>query len=73
MVDKGSGESYESWKSVTATLSRQTRVCAYDRAGYGRSEPGPVPRDSQRAVEGAINIGAQERGHDAGATFTWLT
>jgi pimeloyl-ACP methyl ester carboxylesterase len=24
-----------------------TRVCAYDRAGYGFSDPGPLPRDGQ--------------------------
>ncbi len=48
VIDTGLGESYESWESVIATLSRQTRVCAYDRAGYGRSEPGPMPRESKR-------------------------
>jgi pimeloyl-ACP methyl ester carboxylesterase len=33
------------------SLSLETRVCAYDRAGYGQSEPGPMPRDSQRAAD----------------------
>ena len=33
VIDTGLGESYESWESVIATLSRQTGVCAYDRAG----------------------------------------
>jgi pimeloyl-ACP methyl ester carboxylesterase len=51
VIDTGVGETYESWESVIETISRQTRVCAYDRAGYGRSEPGPMPRDSQRAVD----------------------
>lgn len=32
-------------------LSTNTRVCAYDRAGYGQSEPGPLPRNSQREAE----------------------
>jgi pimeloyl-ACP methyl ester carboxylesterase len=50
VIDTGLGESYESWVHVITTLSRQTRVCAHDRAGYGRSEPGPMPRDSQRAA-----------------------
>lgn len=50
VIDTGLGESYESWGHVITTLSRQTRVCAHDRAGYGRSEPGPMPRDSQRAA-----------------------
>lgn len=51
VIDTGMGESYESWESVIAALSHQTRVCAYDRAGYGRSEPGPMPRDSRRAAD----------------------
>lgn len=51
VIDTGVGETYESWDSVIETISRQTRVCAYDRAGYGRSEPGPMPRDSQRAAD----------------------
>lgn len=50
VIDTGLGESYESWDHVINTLSNQTRVCAYDRAGYDRSEPGPMPRDSQQAA-----------------------
>jgi len=51
VIDTGVGETYESWESVIAPLSRETRVCAYDRAGYGQSKPGPMPRDSQRAAD----------------------
>jgi pimeloyl-ACP methyl ester carboxylesterase len=51
VIDPGLGESYESWGYVTTELSLQTRVCAYDRAGYGRSDPGPMPRDSQRTAD----------------------
>ena len=51
VIDTGVGETYESWETVIETIGRQTRVCAYDRAGYGRSEPGPMPRDSQRAAD----------------------
>ena len=32
-------------------LRADTRVCAYDRAGYGKSEPDPLPRASQRAAQ----------------------
>jgi pimeloyl-ACP methyl ester carboxylesterase len=32
---------------VQPAISQSTRVCAYDRAGYGWSEPGPEPRDAQ--------------------------
>jgi pimeloyl-ACP methyl ester carboxylesterase len=31
-------------------LAKLTRVCIYDRAGYGRSEPSFKPRDSQQIV-----------------------
>jgi pimeloyl-ACP methyl ester carboxylesterase len=50
VIDTGLGESYESWESVITMLSHQTRVCAYDRAGYGQSEPGPMPRESKRTA-----------------------
>lgn len=50
-IDTGLGETYEGWESVIEQLSRENRVCAYNRAGYGESEPGPMPRDSQRAAD----------------------
>jgi pimeloyl-ACP methyl ester carboxylesterase len=31
-------------------LSQTTRVCAFDRSGYGWSEPGPRPRDGAQVV-----------------------
>ncbi len=51
VIDPGVGETYESWESMIESLSHETRVCAYDRTGYGQSEPGPMPRDSQRAAD----------------------
>ena len=30
---------------VLPAVAGFTRVCAYDRAGYGQSDPGPEPRD----------------------------
>lgn len=51
VIDTGIGETYESWESIIESLSRETRVCSYDRAGYGQSEPGPMPRDSQRSAD----------------------
>ena len=36
------------WYPVIERLSQDTTVCAYDRAGYGWSEPGPSPRTSER-------------------------
>ncbi len=34
------------WIKVQPEVARFTRVCSYDRAGYGWSEPGPEPRTS---------------------------
>lgn len=51
VIDTGLGENTEGWASFIESLGHETRVCAYDRAGYGQSEPGPMPRDSQRAAD----------------------
>lgn len=32
------------WSLVQADIAAKTRICAYDRAGFGWSEPGPRPR-----------------------------
>lgn len=40
------------WSLVQPGIAEFSRVCAYDRAGYGWSEPGPEPRNvSQMAGE----------------------
>jgi pimeloyl-ACP methyl ester carboxylesterase len=36
------------WSLVQPEVARVTRVCAYDRAGFGWSEPGPLPRTGAR-------------------------
>jgi pimeloyl-ACP methyl ester carboxylesterase len=36
------------WGIVQPALANTTRVCAYDRAGFGWSDPGPAPRDAQQ-------------------------
>jgi pimeloyl-ACP methyl ester carboxylesterase len=51
ILDTGSGETSESWKKIIESMAKETRFCAYDRAGYGQSEPGPLPRDSGREAE----------------------
>jgi pimeloyl-ACP methyl ester carboxylesterase len=32
------------WRAIQDGVAKFTRACAYDRAGYGWSEPGPEPR-----------------------------
>jgi pimeloyl-ACP methyl ester carboxylesterase len=47
VLDSGLGDGASSWRMVQDQIAARTRVCAYDRAGYGRSTPGPEPRDSR--------------------------
>lgn len=51
VVDTGFGNRAETWKEIQEALAPKTRVVLYDRAGYGRSDPGPLPRDADRVVE----------------------
>jgi pimeloyl-ACP methyl ester carboxylesterase len=44
VLDAGLGGSSLDWSLVQSELGRTTRVCAYDRAGMGWSDPGPQPR-----------------------------
>ena len=39
------------WSLVQPEVAKFTRVCSYDRAGYGWSEPGPAPRTGQKLAE----------------------
>jgi pimeloyl-ACP methyl ester carboxylesterase len=44
ILDGGLGNDITEWRDVQGAIARETRVCAYDRAGYGFSDPGPLPR-----------------------------
>ena len=46
VFESGFGAAPSAWVKVQPQLSRTTRTCAYDRAGYGFSDPGPLPRDA---------------------------
>jgi len=46
ILDSGLGELALSWIGVQSGVERFTRICSYDRAGYGHSDPGPQPRSS---------------------------
>ena len=49
VIDAGWGDSSAAWSSwVQPAAARTTRVCTYDRAGMGYSEPGPLPRTAER-------------------------
>lgn len=51
ILDSGIGGFSLEWIPVQRLLSKQVRVCAYDRAGYGWSDPGPSPRTTDQIVE----------------------
>jgi pimeloyl-ACP methyl ester carboxylesterase len=51
VLDAGLGGSSLDWNLVQPELARSTRVCAYDRAGMGWSEPGPQPRTPRQIAD----------------------
>jgi len=50
VIDVGAGESFASWQGIVDELAKRTAVFVYDRAGYGASDPGPLPRDCRRVA-----------------------
>src|SRR5215218_446463 len=51
VMDIGSGGIGMDWQPVQPGVAKFARVCTYDRAGTGWSEPGPQPRTSQQIVK----------------------
>lgn len=48
ILDSGTGGFSLEWKDIQHSLSQYVRVCAYDRAGYGWSDMGPLPRTTKK-------------------------
>jgi pimeloyl-ACP methyl ester carboxylesterase len=48
VLDAGLGAFSLDWGAVQPEIATSTRVCAYDRAGLGWSDPGPRPRGPQQ-------------------------
>jgi pimeloyl-ACP methyl ester carboxylesterase len=51
VFDAALGGSFLSWSHIHPYVSRLTRACAYDRAGFGWSDPGPLPRTAGRVAD----------------------
>ena len=51
ILDSGVGGFSLEWTSVQRILAGKVRSCAYDRAGYAWSEPGPPPRATSQLVQ----------------------
>ena len=50
ILDAGQAETTFAWRKVQPAIAKVTRVCSFDRAGMGFSEPGPLPRDAKGMV-----------------------
>jgi len=47
ILEHGLGATSAAWARVQPEIAKITRVCTYDRAGMGWSDPGPAPRDAE--------------------------
>jgi pimeloyl-ACP methyl ester carboxylesterase len=47
ILEHGLGATSAAWARVQPEVAKVVRVCAYDRAGMGWSDPSPQPRDAQ--------------------------
>ncbi|MCC6390529.1 MAG: alpha/beta hydrolase [Bryobacterales bacterium] len=50
VLESGLGEDSTIWALVQPEVAKFSKVCAYDRAGYAWSDPGPLPRTSARVA-----------------------
>lgn len=50
ILEAGFGNTALVWSKVQPDVASFTRVCSYDRAGYGWSDAGPLPRTAGRMV-----------------------
>ena len=51
VLEAGAGSTTRGWRLVLPEVARLTRVCAYDRSGLGRSQPGLESRDPLAIAE----------------------
>ncbi|MBN1956529.1 MAG: alpha/beta hydrolase [Anaerolineae bacterium] len=51
VVDAGNGDFSLGWSLVQPEVAQFTRICTYDRAGYGWSDPGPAPRTARQIAQ----------------------
>jgi pimeloyl-ACP methyl ester carboxylesterase len=48
ILESGLATMSADWANVQPAVAKTTRVCVYDRAGTGWSDPGPTPRDPRQ-------------------------
>lgn len=80
IFEAGFGAGSNAWSYVQPRVAQVTRACAYDRAGYGFSDPGPSPRDGS-AIARDLDNGLKAAGiggpyvvvgHSAGGLYARL-
>jgi pimeloyl-ACP methyl ester carboxylesterase len=80
LLESGFGAGASAWGRVQPRIAAKTRVCAYDRAGVGFSDPGPMPRDGA-AIARDLDLGLKAAripgpyvvvGHSAGGLYARL-
>ena len=77
LLESGNGPTSSAWAWVQPEIARTTRVCSYDRAGTGRSEESPNPRDAEHIAQelhGLVDAAHIERplvlvGHSYGGLY----
>lgn len=80
MLESGAGIGAVSWRHVQAEIAKFTKVCAYDRAGYGHSDRIGRPADARNAVDdlhrllsaAKIDRSVVLAGHSAGGLYVQL-
>ena len=77
VIETGAGANSLGWQAVQLQLARLTRVCTYDRAGHGWSEPRSGVRDAEaiaRELHALLDEAGVQRplvlaGHSAGGLY----
>jgi pimeloyl-ACP methyl ester carboxylesterase len=80
LLESGSGAWSTHWALVQARVASFTRVCSYDRAGLGWSDPGPKPYDIDSNVRDLDELLARSgeqspfvfAGWSFGGSIVWL-
>jgi hypothetical protein len=74
VLDVGLRDWSLAWRGLQPELAKVTRTCIADRAGYGFSDPGPLPRDSVAETQDLANalkaagIRSRRRAHQGPAS-----
>jgi pimeloyl-ACP methyl ester carboxylesterase len=80
LLESGFGAGASAWPKLQPMIAAKTQVCSYDRAGYGFSDSGPLPRhgaaiarDLDNALRAAHLPGPYVVvGHSAGGIYAQL-